>query len=186
VTIPAAAAHVVLGLTVTIPDQAVELNLGYLPWLLGDSLAAQVDGEVRRARLGYYPAVDFFRRPASGVDPALLPLLDEVARFAVEYARRELRRTLARAFPLFRIPQARCTAYTLPRARPGRPQSVAELGKHYAPSRVKLELILGPVDKIPMCRPEEQVRSQVEQWASGAFVRLEINRAALVEADGGR
>jgi hypothetical protein len=92
-------------LTVTVPEEVVEAQLGYLPWVLGENLAGQVDTYVMEERLGYYPALDYFRDRPEAVDQALLQLIDEVATFCASYARRELRRRLSRVFSNVQIEQ---------------------------------------------------------------------------------
>jgi len=166
--------RVAIGLTATVPDEIIEANIGYLPWVLGDSLAAQVQPHVAAAHLGYFPALAYFREEGRGVDPALLALIDEVAQFSVDYARRELRRRLSRVFSGIQIDQAQCLAYTLPRARPGQPFAAAELGKHYAPAKVKLELVLSTLERTPVSEPERLAVSKVEHWAREPFACLEI------------
>jgi hypothetical protein len=152
--------------------------------VLGDSLAAQVQEHVAAARLGYFPALDYFRDPSKGADQALLVLMDEVAQFSVDYARRELRRRLARVFSNIQIDQAQCTAYMLPRVRPGQPLAVAELGKHYAPAKVKLELVLSTIERSRTPDPERLAIAKVEHWAQEPFAGLNILGAREIGGTG--
>ena len=101
-------------LTVTVSQEIVEQNTGYLPWVLGDNLAGLVDAYVSEHGLGYYPALDYFRDITPAVDPFLLSLIDEIAIFSADYARRELRNRLTSAFASVKIGQIHFIYFSIP------------------------------------------------------------------------
>lgn len=166
------------GCTVTlrIADPVVETNVGYLPWVLGENLAGQVDAWVMENGLGYYPALAFFRDRPDAVDPALLALLDEVARFCVEYSRRELARRLRSAFAVVDVRDARCTAYTLPHVRPSRDAAPANLARHYAPDSVKADLVLTPGRSASRLE-QAHLPGLLGQWLGSAFASVKVSGA---------
>ncbi|MFA5529552.1 MAG: hypothetical protein WDA11_02680 [Thiohalomonadaceae bacterium] len=172
--------RVALGLTVTVPEDLIELNMGYLPWVLGDSLASQVSAAVNKCRLGYFPALDYFRRESGGVDPALITLIDEVAQFSVDFTRRELRRRLSRVFSNVQIEQAQCLAYTLPRVRRNQPQALAELGHHFSPDKVRLDLVLSTIQKVATEEPVSLTLRKVTHWGREPFACFEVNGTRLL------
>lgn len=134
-------------LALTVAEELVEQNLGYLPWLLGENLAGQVDAWVMEQGLGYYPALDFFRDKPTVVDPALLSLMDQVAMFCADYSQRELDRRLRRLFSRVSIPHVQCLAYTMPRVRHSRNAAPDELARHYAPNRLRLTIHMSSIQK---------------------------------------
>ncbi|MGE0081899.1 MAG: hypothetical protein AB7U81_11435 [Thiohalomonadaceae bacterium] len=172
--------RVALGLTVSVPEDLVELNMGYLPWVLGDSLAAQVSAEVAERKLGYFPAVDYFRREAGRVDPDLISLIDEVGQFCIDFTRRELRRRLSRVFSNVQIEQAQCLAYTLPRVRPSQPHAVTELGRHFSPDKVRLNLVLSTIQKVTTEEPVSLTVRKVTHWGREPFACFEVNGTRLL------
>jgi len=177
---PVQITRVALGLTVTVPEDIIELNMGYLPWVLGDSLAAQISEEVAARRLGYFPAVDFFREGGGRVDPALIALVDEVGRFCVDFTCRELRRRLSRVFSNVHIAQSQCLTYTLPRVRPSHAQALAELGRHCAPDRVRLDLVLSTIQKVVSEEPVALTVRKATHWGSEPFACFEVNGTRLL------
>jgi hypothetical protein len=181
-TAPVRISRVTVSALATVPHETIELNMGYLPWVLGDSLAAQVHAHVGSARLGYYPALDYFRDPATGVDGSLILLIDEIAEFCSQYSRRELRRRLSGAFSNIRFDQVHCTAYTMPRIHPGQIQSLSDLGRHYAPSTIRLGLLLSTIERVPMPEPDKLACAKLTRCADEAFTCLEILDAHTFES----
>ena len=173
--------RVEVGLLVSIPETVVEANLGYLPWLLGENLAGMVDGYVMEQGLGYFPALDFFRNHPEVVDPNLLLLIDEVARYCVEYTQGELRRRLTHAFSHVQVEHPQCTAFSMPRVRPSQPQSPQALAEHYSPNRVKLVLILSSIQRRPIEAIDELALHKVSRNARGAFDDFKLLQARVLD-----
>ena len=171
---------VAASLTVTVPQEVVEQNVGYLPWVLGENLAGQVDAYVMEQGLGYYPALDYFRDHPEAVDPALLILIDEVATFCATYARRELRRRLSRAFSTVKIEQAQVTAYTMPRVRPSRSGAPAGLAAHYTPATLKMELLLSSIQKGSFDGLEKLSLDKLVRWGREPFETFQVNGSQLL------
>lgn len=171
-------------LTVSVPEEAVEAQVGYLPWVLGENLAGQVDTHVMEERLGYYPALDYFRDQPEAVDQALLQLIDEVATFCASYARRELNRRLSRVFSNVQIEQLQCTAYTMPRMRPNRSNGPMELAEHYAPNTLKVELLLSSIQKERFAGEEKMAMDKLSRFAREPFAHFQLNGAKRLGTDG--
>lgn len=171
---------VAANLTVSLPQEVVEESVGFLPWVLGENLAGQVDAYVMEQGLGYYPALDYFRDHPQAVDPALLVLIDEIATFCAGYARRELQRRLSRAFSSVTFVQAQCTAYTMPRVRPSHSGSPAGLAAHYTPATLKLELLLSSIQKGGFDGLEQLALDKLVRWAREPFETFQVNGSRLV------
>lgn len=172
---------VAASLTVAVPETVVEPNTGYLPWVLGENLAGQVDSYVMEQGLGYYPALDYFRELSEVVDPALLLLIDEIAIFCASFARRELRRRLSRAFSNVQIEQVQCTAYTMPHIRPSRSGSPAGLAEHYSPNTLKVQLLLSSIQKQSFDGIEELTLNKLMQWGREPFEAFQVNGSQLLQ-----
>lgn len=171
---------VAANVTVAIPQEVVEQNIGFLPWVLGENLAGQVDAYVMEQRVGYYPAIDYFRDYPEAVDPALLVLIDEISTFCAGYARRELRRRLSRAFSSVTIEQAQCTAYTMPRVRPSQSGAPAGLAAHYTPATLKMELLLSSIQKGGFEGLEQLSLDKLMRWAREPFETFLVNGSRVV------
>jgi hypothetical protein len=164
-------------LTVSVPEELVEREVGYLPWVLGENLAGQVDTYVMEEHLGYYPALDYFRDTPLAVDPSLLLLIDEVAIYCASFARRELRRRLSRLFSNLQIEQVQCTAYTLPRMRPSRSNGPMELAEHYSPNTLKMALLLSSIQRGHFEGEERMALEKISRFAREPFSRFQLNGA---------
>lgn len=169
-------------LTVSVPEQVVEQNVGYLPWVLGENLAGQVDSYVMEQGLGYYPALDFFRDHPEAVDPALLQLIDEVASYCAAYTRSELRRRLSRVFSNVQFEQVQCLAYTMPRVRPQRGNAPAELARHYTPDTLKMELLLSTIQRGHFEGEERMALEKVSRLGREPFAYFQLNGAQRLGA----
>ena len=168
-------------LTVSVPEEVVEQQVGYLPWVLGENLAGQVDTYVMEERMGYYPALDFFRDYPEAVDQGLLALIDEVASFCASYARRELRQRLSRVFSSVQIEQVQCAAYTMPRMRPNRSNGPMDLAQHYAPDTLKMELLLSSIQKGRFAGEEKMALDKLSRFAREPFAHFQLNGAKVLE-----
>ncbi len=155
-----------------IPEEFVELNVGYLPWVLGENLAGQIDAWVNETGLGYYPALDYFRNLPEAVDPNLLLLTDTVADWCARYGRQELRRRLNRGFAPVSVEPGQPLAYTLPRVRPQKNAAPADLALHYRPNLIRYELLLYSRDETV---PELQ---QLRYWLGDVFT--DVNLASML------
>lgn len=171
-------------LTVSVPETVVEQQLGYLPWVLGENLAGQVDTYVMEEHLGYYPALDFFRDFPKAVDAELLDTLDEVARFCANFARNEMHRRLSRVFSSVQIEQLQCTAYTMPRMRPTRSNGPMDLARHFSPDTLKMELLLSSIQKGHFEGEERMALNKLSRFAREPFSRFQLNGAKRLGADG--
>lgn len=164
-----------LGALVTIPDEVVEFNIGYLPGVLGENLAEQAGGFAEIQGMGYYPALDYFRNRPDVVDPALLALTDEVAAFCIRFAEQAFRRRLVRSFAGVTVLDSRCTCYGMPRVRPHHPEALKTLAGHYAPRRLRLELRLSAVGDHAAELTPERARAVVDRALSGVFTEIELS-----------
>ena len=171
-------------LTVSVPETVVEQQLGYLPWVLGENLAGQVDTYVMEEHLGYYPALDFFRDYPKAVDAGLLKTIDEVAKFCGDFARNELRRRLSKVFSSVQIEQLQCIAYTMPRMRPSRSNGPMDLARHYSPDTLKVELLLSSIQKGHFEGEERMAMDKLSRFAREPFARFQLNGAKRLGADG--
>lgn len=163
-----------LSLLIRLSHEIAETQLGYSPRLLGESLAAQVSDYVRREGLGYYPPLGYFVQ-TPGLDPDLLALTQEIARYSCEFVDQEIRRQLRGVFSSVRVEQMHCTAYVMPHVRKGQPNALLELCRHYTPDTVKLELIVVMLEKGLMAEEIEQLAgSKALRQLSDGFASVDL------------
>lgn len=132
-------ARVVLSLRVQVPEEALAQHLAASPVVVGEELARQVHGYAAANGLGYYPALDLFRRQG-GIDPELLDAARDIAWFAGEWASSEIKRRLRGTFSSVAVGGLQARAFTLPRVRPSQAQAAARLAEHFTPDSLQLEV----------------------------------------------
>lgn len=172
---------VAVGVVVQVDDELVEQNIGYLPWVLGENLAGQIDAFVSETGLGYYPALDYFRLKPDVVDPALIALTDQVAAFCGEYSRRELRRRLSAEFAAVKLQRLQCMAYTMPRVRPSRGNAPGDLAGHYSPNTMKLDLVLQAALNGDVAASESRAVQTLISLARELFEQFEVLNSRCLE-----
>jgi len=163
-----------VNVALSVGEAVVAPNVGYHPLALGERLAEQLDVEVGRRRIGYYPALDFFRQDPGDIDPALIALVDEIAAYCSEYAKRELRRRLSRAFSNVAFERVQALCYSMPKVRPNEPRALTRLAAHLAPDQLRLTLRLSSIEKEVVPALEVLAAHKVSRWAGSAFAELEV------------
>lgn len=113
---------------------------------LAHHLARQVDAIVRGERLGYYPALDYFEGHAD-LEPGSIEALKTLAAHIRKRVKRDTQTHLWPVFSSVQIERATSLAFTLLRLSPTQPDALEKLALHYFPNAVRLELILGTLDK---------------------------------------
>lgn len=132
---------VVLTLNLGIDSEDLERHLAASPRVVGAELAMQVDDYVNRQRLGYYPALAYFReldQAQAGVEPDLLNAQDEIAWFVTNWMEGEVKRLLRRQFVQLRFESVQATAFSLPSVRPQHNNALEKLARHYTVDRVRM------------------------------------------------
>lgn len=162
-----------LSLLVRLAHEVAETRLGYSPQILGESLAAQVQAYVRQEGLGYYPPLEYLGgQPA--IEQGLVALIQEVAQFSCSVLSSEFRRRLRGMFPSHQVVNMYCTAHTMPRVRRGQLNALVELSRHYAPDRVRAELIVSYWEKDETEAPEQLAADKALRCLKGGFAAVEL------------
>ena len=128
---------IILTLDLGVDSDKLERHLAASPRVVGAELAAQVDDCVIRQRLGYYPALAYFR-DQGGVEADLLKAQDDIAWFVTNWMQSEVQRLLRRQFSQLRFDSVQATAFTLPKVRPNQTNAMDQLARHFTVDRVKM------------------------------------------------
>ncbi|MDD3448677.1 MAG: hypothetical protein PHF72_06560 [Gammaproteobacteria bacterium] len=173
-------ARVALILQLTVPAAVYAQHLAASPEVVGGELARQVDAYARANRLGYYPALDFFRRQG-GIDPELIQAADDIAWFSGQYARSEITRRLRGVFSTVAMESVTPQAFSMPAVRPGRPNALVDLARHYTPDTLRVELRLSMIHRDPEAGGMDRlaVRQALRMLGTGVGT-VEVINARLV------
>jgi len=191
-------ATVALTVRLRLSEEVLANYLPASPQVVGEELAEAVQGLVREQKLGYFPALEYFRAEP-GMDEGLLDAVDHIAWLATSLVRDEVRRRLRPVFASVRFSALQALAFTLPPVRPGQPQAFERLARHYTPDTVKADLLLDLVQKGPPPMPSEAgdaaaggtdgdpgsdlgplAGQMVRRWLAPCFAELEITAARSV------
>jgi hypothetical protein len=149
---------------------------------VGHDLAENVERIVRAEGLGYYPAIEYFEGHP-GMDVALMDLVKDVAAQVRKRVKREVQTHLWPVFSSLQIEQAESLAFTLPRISFSAKDASEKLAEHLFPNRVRLNLLLGTLDKHARLEEAESITStKVVRNLRDVFVSVEVS--AVRRSDG--
>ncbi len=171
--------RVSLALTAQLPEHVFERHLPASPACVGDELAEAVHAYVMREHLGYYPALDFFQQQG-GLDPALLNAADSISWFTASQVTEEVRRKLRPVFASLNSESVQTLAFTLPPVRPGQPNCLEQLARHYTPDTVKILLTVGIFQKRDNDQLARWATHLVYRWLKDSFESMEVTSAQQV------
>lgn len=157
---------VVLTLNVGMDSEDLERHLAASPRVVGAELAMQVHDYVNRQRLGYYPALAYFKEldpQQAAVEPELLKAQDEIAWFVTNWVEGEVKRLLRRQFVELRFEAVQATAFTLPTVRPRHDNALEKLAQHYTINRVKMLIEATSAGKMASGDPERVAQDSAER-----------------------
>ena len=167
--------HIHLTLRLSIEDAVLAQHSVASPEIVGGELAKQVMEYAREQKLGYYPALDFFRSQG-GVDAELLDAAESIGWLACNLAREEVTRKTRPVFSSVSFLAVQSLAYTMPTVRPGQPNVYTRLAEHYTPNGVKLDLDVSLIQKQPADEGIERFSRQVvSRWLKHSFKTLEVS-----------
>ena len=157
---------VVLTLKLGIDSENLERHLAASPRVVGAELAAQINDYVNRQRLGYYPALAYFKDLAEqqqGIEPELLKAQDEIAWFVTNWMEGEVKRLLRRQFAQLRFESVQATAFSLPNVRPRHNNALEKLAQHLTINQVRMLIEATSVGKLASGTPEAVAAASAER-----------------------
>ena len=107
-----------LSLDVQLPEHIFTRHLPASPVVVGEALTEQVMAYVQSQRLGYFPALAYFRALPAALEPELLDAAENIAWFTCNQARGEIQRKLRPVFSSLSVQSAQALAFTMPAVRP--------------------------------------------------------------------
>lgn len=173
-------ATVALSARVRLDPSVFDRYVAASPTLVGEELADAVQAYVREHKLGYYPALEYFR-DQGGIDSALLEAADGIAWVASSLVREEVRVRLRPIFASVRFGALQALAFTLPPVRPSSAEPRAALARHYTPDTVKLDLLVTLLQReTPPDGLDTLASHMLVRWLKPSFAALEVTAARQV------
>jgi hypothetical protein len=162
-----------------------EILQQYLPCsasIIGQTLANIADEYEKENRIGYYPAMDFFKKLDS-VDPDLITSAEQVSWLVSKLARETIQSKLRPIFSSVQFQSIQTMAFSLPKVRPNRTDALEHLAKHYTPDSVKIELIVTMMRRDSEAEDDRAVpyaRKMMFRWLEAEFETIEITNSKVL------
>jgi hypothetical protein len=178
--------HISLILRLTVPEAILQRQLHSSPVEIGEQLATVIDQYSRKHKLGYYPAIEFFRQVPE-IDQGLIECAEKIAWVVCKLAREEVQSRLRPIFSTVKFQSVQTEAFALPPVRPDHPSSLERLAAHYTPDTVRMELLVSMLRKDNDQRgdaAEAYARKMIYRWLRGIFENVDVTASAsAVEQD---
>lgn len=170
-------------LRLTVPEEILQRQLNSSPAKVGEQLARVIDQYSREHKLGYYPAIEFFRQVPE-IDQGLIENAEQIAWTVSKVAREEVQSRLRPIFSSVKFQSVQTEAFALPPVRPNHPAALEQLVNHYTPDTVRLELLVSMLRKDNDQRgdaAETYARKMIYRWLRGTFKNVEVRASASVD-----
>lgn len=172
--------HVSLGLRLVLPDEMLRTHLSASPAEIGLELAAAIDKHCSEHRLGYYPAIEFFRQ-VDGFEQELIDRIEQVSWQVCKLAREEVQSRLRPIFSTVKFKSVQTEAFALPPVRPNQASALERLAEHCTADTVKLELQVSMLRKDDDQRgdaAEGYARKMMFRWLNNVFEAVEVTASS--------
>jgi len=172
--------QVSLVLRLTVPEEILQRRLQSSPAKVGEELARVIDLYSRKHKLGYYPAIEYFRQVPE-IDQDLIENAEQIAWAVSKVAREEVQSRLRPIFSSVKFQSVQTEAFALPPVRPNHPSALDLLVIHYTPDTVRLELLVSMLRKDNDQHgdaAETYARKMIYRWLRGAFENVDVTASA--------
>ena len=174
---------VALTVTIRVSEDVLEQRMAASPSFVGDELARQVQGYVKKHGLGYYPALDYFQG-LDAIEEDLVETTQGIAWVVSELVRSEVISRLRPAFSRVEIEGMQSTAYMMPTVRPNHPNALYELAQHYTPDQVKITLLVSSIEKSANTKGLDKLAEhKVRRWLDQHFDTVMVTSSNVIHAD---
>jgi len=176
--------RIAVSLQVKLSAEAIEQHSVASPYIIGEELARQVAAYAQHQRLGYYPALEYFRT-IEEVDTDLLEAAESISWLVCGLVRDELRNRLRSIFSNLKFESVQTVAYTMPTVRPGNSNALHDLALHFTPDQVRVNLVASSIrrqDNDPEIAVK-LVKHQICHWLRDRFSSLDITNMRYLSQD---
>ena len=126
-------------LDIKIQHQVIEEHVAASPYVVGVELAEQINQYVHENKLGYYPALDYFR-DNKFIDPDLIGTAESIAWLIENLSLESLRTWLRSEFSELSCDSIKAQLFLLPNIRPSHNNVLYSLQHHFTPDHIKATL----------------------------------------------
>lgn len=174
--------HIAISLRIRVLHQKIEQHLPTSPVIVGKELAEQISQFSHENKLGYYPALEYFKD--KDVEMDLLDAAENISIIVCDFIKEELQKYLSDDFTNIHFESLQNIAFTFPTIRFGSSNELHNLASHYSPNHVKVNIIVTVENEAIDSRSiEKSTRIKILHRLKGRFADLKINSIKLFEPE---
>lgn len=142
-------------------------------------LAKEIDAYVRTNKLGYYPALNYFRG-RQGVDQELLKVVEETGLIVCRLAEELLISDLKPAFSNVQIQSIKPIAFSLPPVRLTTADHMEHLVHHLTVSNIKIGMVASSIEKLAETDDIGKIAERkIWRWLQEDFESIKVVSATI-------
>jgi len=172
---------IAITLDLRVPANVIEKHLPASPYVVGEQIAVQVLSYVNAKKLGYFPALEYFRGKSDALDDDLLNAADNITWLVSNLVREEITVKLRPVFSSVHVESVQAHAFKMPGVRLHAFNLDHELASHYTPDHFRVSVVL------TMPRESDETRSSssianniVNKWLRDQFSNLKITSVSFL------
>ncbi|NOZ38156.1 MAG: hypothetical protein GXP11_08865 [Gammaproteobacteria bacterium] len=130
---------IALSIDLKIAHGIIEEHIAASPYVVGVELARQIDHYVRKQKLGYYPALDYFHGKDI-IDSDLYNTAESIAWLLENLTQQTLQTHLRPLLSELQFDSTHVQIFILPHVRPGQNNAIHSLTAHLTPDHLRVSL----------------------------------------------
>ena len=170
-------------LDLKVPANVMEKHMPASPYVVGEQIAEQILEHVNKTRLGYFPALDYFRGRDEILDEDLLNAADNITWLVSNMVRDEIIVRLRPVFARVAVESVQAQAYKLPGIRPQSFNLEHALISHYTPDHFRVALVVTPGPDDEHSDMANAVATAINHCLNDSFSGLNITSVSIIEKE---
>lgn len=171
-------------LDLKVPANDIEKHLPASPYVVGEQIAEQVMDYVNKNKIGYFPALDYFRERDEVLDKDLINAADNITWLVSNMVREEITRKLRGVFSNVKIESIHAHAFTMPSIRRNSNNIEHKLASHYTPDHFKVALTLSSIRNHDDSETADlTAKKMVHKWLKDEFTSFNVTSTNIVNQE---
>lgn len=168
-------------LDLRVPAGVIEKHLPASPYVVGEQISEQVLTYVNNNKLGYFPALDYFRGKDEDLDVDLLSAADNITWLVSNLIREEITVKLRPVFSSVNVESIQAHAFKMPGVRIHAFNLEHELASHYTPDHFRVSVVLSVTRDSDETKSTELIASNmINKWLRDQFSNLKITSVSFI------
>ncbi|MDH5571604.1 MAG: hypothetical protein OEY89_07555 [Gammaproteobacteria bacterium] len=172
---------IIVQLDLKIQHQVIEQHVAASPYVVGVELAEEINRHVHQYKLGYYPALDYFKSQ-NFIDPDLIGTAESIAWLIENLSLDSLKTWLRPEFSELFFETLKAQLFILPNIRPSQSNILHLLTSHFTPDHIKTTFIARLIKHTENEHDLiEKAKQSLQKSLKGKFSYMEITSINLFQ-----